>query len=110
MKKLLPLLILLLATNPAWGNDFIRVLGDVPKMPDMVVQPDTIIRFESSSGRVVELEVQGADWNRIKKFYRASLPSLGWREQGNMVFLRNRETLHFTVVNPDSVRISLKPR
>lgn len=101
------------AAGPAPAN-FLSNLEDIPLMPGLTERRDLAISFDKPEGRIVEATAEGrlAAAN-VAKFYAATLPQLGWKDQGNNRFAREGEELHLgfaTAANSLTVRFSLSPR
>jgi hypothetical protein len=72
--------------------------------------------FESANGRIVEAWAVGyLPADRVRAFYRDSLPQLGWRAVGDLTFRREGEvlTLDFPsgpgAAEPLAVRFRIAP-
>ena len=77
---------------------FFSVIEDLPVMPQLVEDTGAAMTFESSAGRVAEVEANGlASSNAIDAYYEQSLPQLGWRPQSNGVYRRGKELLAIEV-------------
>ena len=73
---------------------FFSVIEDLPVMPQLVEDIDAAMTFESSAGRVAEVEAKGlASSEAIDIYYKQSLPQLGWQSQANGVYRRGNELL-----------------
>ena len=67
-------------------------------MPQLVEDIDAAMTFDSSAGRVAEVEANGlASSDAIDAYYKQSLPQLGWRPQSNGVYRRGKELLAIEV-------------
>ena len=63
-------------------------------MPQLVENTDAAVNFESSTGRVAEVEASGlASSDAINAYYKQSLPQLGWLPQANGSYRRGNELL-----------------
>ena len=63
-------------------------------MPQLVENLATAMTFESSAGRVAEVEANGlASSDAIDAYYKQSLPQLGWMPQANGSYRRGNELL-----------------
>ena len=77
---------------------FFSVIEDLPVMPQLVEDTKAAMTFESSAGRVAEVEANGlASSDAIDAYYKQSLPQLGWRPQSNGVYRRGKELLAIEV-------------
>ena len=73
---------------------FFSVIEDLPVMPQLVEDTDAAMTFESSAGRVAEVEASGlASSDAINAYYKQSLPQLGWLPQANGSYRRGNELL-----------------
>lgn len=80
------------AARAADGDRFIEALGDVPLMPGFEVDGDSVVSFDSPTGRIVRVSAHGrAGPDAVRTFYRESLPNLGWRTAGPDANLYRRE-------------------
>jgi len=116
MRKFLTVFILI--SSGAFGAGFLSAFDDVPLMDGLSTNPPLV--FDTETMRFVEQFVavkKGADVDKaaFQKFYRDSLPALGWRlvkNEGNLfVFRREGEALAIEVKseNPFVARFSLSP-
>ncbi len=90
------LALLLTAAVAAGAADtaFVSGIDDLPLMAGLVEEPGNAMVFDSPAGRIVETEASGSLTRaEVMAFYWATLPELGWRRQGEAVFVRERETL-----------------
>ena len=77
---------------------FFSVIEDLPVMPQLVEDTDAAMTFESSAGRVAEVEANGlASSDAIDAYYKQSLPQLGWLPQANGSYRRGDELLAVVV-------------
>ena len=77
---------------------FFSVIEDLPVMPQLVEDTDAAMTFESSAGRVAEVEANGlASSDAINVYYKQSLPQLGWLPQANGSYRRGNELLAIEV-------------
>ena len=73
---------------------FFSVIEDLPVMPLLVEDTDAAMTFESSAGRVAEVEANGlASSTAVDAYYKQSLPQLGWLLQANGSYRRGNELL-----------------
>lgn len=100
------------AGSAAAEGRFIDELGDVPLMAGFEVDPESIVEFDTPSGRIVRLRARGrVPVGEAHAFYRRTLPNLGWRptEEG---YTREAETLTVAVERTDGetiIRFALAP-
>jgi hypothetical protein len=91
-----------MATAPAHAADFLKAIEDVP-IPAGLTETMEPTVFESEQGRVVKTSASGnADYATVRDFYLKSLPSLGWKREGDgpggrLVFTRENERLTLSV-------------
>lgn len=85
---------LILAVGTAQAADaFLSVAEDVPLAPGLTEQPGAVV-FDKPGGRIVEADAQGSVARaQIERFYRDSLPELGWRPAASGMFERDAERL-----------------
>jgi hypothetical protein len=90
------------ATAPAHAADFLKAIDDVPLVAGLTEQADPVV-FESEQGRVVKTSAFGnADYGAVRDFYLATLPSLGWKREGEgtggkLAFTREHERLTLSI-------------
>jgi len=111
--KTIFLLAILALASPAAAQQFFNLLDDVPVMPGLTPVSDAGIEFDTPSGRIVESYAIGkTDRKSVLKFYRATLPQLGWRPGAGNAFLRESESLRIDFFGPDgeiTVRFTVAP-
>jgi hypothetical protein len=92
----------MLAATPAHAADFLKAIEDVPVPAGLTETADPTV-FESEQGRVVRTNASGnADYSSVREFYLKSLPSLGWKREGDapggkLVFAREHERLTLSI-------------
>lgn len=95
----------MLSAAPAFATDFLRAIEDVPLPAGLTEQAEPVV-FESDQGRVVQTVAAGdIRTSDIADFYRASLPSLGWKPVASdtaLSFERENEHLNITMREPAS--------
>lgn len=81
---------------------FIDILGDVPMMPEMEIEPESTLIFDKASGRYIEalttLPLDTAN-NEITAFYQKTLPLLGWTKISVEEYHKDDETLKILIEN-----------
>jgi hypothetical protein len=83
----------LLAAAPAGAAEFVAGTEDVPLMPGLVAQAGAVV-FDKPEGRIVEAEARGKlDRAKVREFYNATLPQLGWSVLGPNAWWRENEVL-----------------
>ena len=108
----------LTAVVAAKGITFVDGLEDVPLMKGLEQNTDNTFSFGNEESRFVEtyLTSTKVGFKSVEKFYRESLPQLGWLYQGTyentIVFYRDGETLLFQKENskPLKIRVTVKNR
>jgi hypothetical protein len=83
-------------TDPnAATPQFAKVIDDLPLMPGLQLIEDEDVLFASQgSGRIAETNAIGpVDVEEVYKFYRRSLPHLGWHSTDAHTFVRDNEQL-----------------
>ena len=93
---------------------FLDALEDVPLPPGLAEVADAGMVFDTPQGRIVEAYAEGpADRDSVARFYRDTLPQLGWRRAGVRHYVREGETLDLSFERPAggplTVRFSLAP-
>ena len=81
---------------------FLSALEDVPLMPGLTEDKAQGVVFDTPDGRIVESVAHGnVAVDRVKQFYAAVLPQLGWQSlndmAGDMAYGREGEVLAMTV-------------
>ncbi|MBT6442626.1 MAG: hypothetical protein HOK61_09395 [Alphaproteobacteria bacterium] len=81
---------------------FLSALEDVPLMPGLTEDKAQGVVFDTPDGRIVESVANGkVAVDRVKQFYAAVLPQLGWQSlndlAGDMAYGREGEVLAMTV-------------
>lgn len=75
-------------------TEFVPGFDDLPLMPGMVLIPDTLVSFDAPSGRMVFAKaLSELSEIQISAFYKATLGTLGWKEQITHNFIRDKESL-----------------
>jgi hypothetical protein len=100
---------------PATAEDppgFLAGTEDIPLMPGLRNEPNTLVVFDKPQGRIVEAEARGKVTRAaVEAFYTASLPELGWTP-GADGWRRDGEELRFEFKGRDGdlrVGFSLSP-
>jgi len=108
------------AAVPAWAEDFVSVIDDLPLMAGLVETTEGV-EFSTPQGRLAETTAHAKDKGALNgravlDFYSRTLPQLGWTQQsakpGTARFVREGETLDLTTVEEQgqlTVRFSLAP-
>jgi hypothetical protein len=94
MRRFVLPLVLLLAAPGAWAEEFVAGTEDVPMMPGLVAVAGGALVFDKPEGRIVEAQAQGRlARDKVRAFYAASLPQLGWSDAGADAWRRDNERL-----------------
>ncbi len=95
---------------------FLTAIDDLPLMPGLTEDANAGVNFDSPAGRIAEAFASGhVSERQVLDFYAAALPQLGWRQDGDTRFSREREVLKVefpgptTAGSPLTVRFALKP-
>lgn len=73
---------------------FVAGTEDLPLMAGLRQVPERGVVFDSERGRIVEAYAVGyVPADRVRGFYRRSLPQLGWQTAGDLTFWREGEVL-----------------
>ncbi|MGB0749537.1 MAG: hypothetical protein ACPGO3_12405 [Magnetospiraceae bacterium] len=96
---------------------FVPGIEDLPLMDGLMADPEAVVIFETTDGRIVETEAHGRpSQERIMEFYGSVLPELGWEGSGRGPYVREGEilTIDFeagnTTADATVVRFALRPR
>ncbi len=93
---------------------YVADIADLPLMAELSEVPDAGVVFDKPSGRIVEAFAHGkVDAARVRRFYRETLPQLGWERSGPDTFAREGEILQIDYLGKDgdlTVRYTLQPR
>jgi hypothetical protein len=112
--RLAPLLVLLLLALPARAGEFVAGTEDVPLMPGLSPVADSSVVFDKPEGRIVEAQAKGKlERDKVRGFYAATLPQLGWKAQGDDAWGREGEELRLDFAGQDgniTVNFTLSPK
>jgi len=96
------------------GDGYVADIADLPLMRGLEEVAQAGMAFDKPAGRIVEAYAQGAvDAAAVRRFYRETLPQLGWRRLGPDRFAREDEQLEIDYLGDDgdlTVRYTLQPR
>ena len=116
MLRLFGILLLLgIAALPAGAADgFVEGFEDLPLAPGLASLPAAGTTFDKPTGRIVVAYAQGAAKRAdIERFYKSTLPQLGWKPGENSnSFAREGERLVIELLGSDgalTVRYTLSP-
>lgn len=114
MPRLLLVLALLLAAPIARAADFVAGTEDLPLMQGLVPVAGKSLAFDKPEGRIVEAEARGKLVRaKVRDFYDATLPQLGWRASGADAWRRDGEVLRIEFGGRDgdlTVGFTLSPQ
>ena len=101
-------------TVPAPETKFTPAIDDLPLMPNLDPVPEEDVIFVvPHAGRIAESTAEGpVDIDDVYKFYRRSLPHLGWQILDARTYLRDGEKLRIDAHangKVTTVRFSVKP-
>ncbi|MBK1696998.1 hypothetical protein CKO21_07035 [Rhodovibrio salinarum] len=95
-------------------SDYVADIVDLPLMEGLREVADAGMAFDKPSGRIVEAYAHGTvDTAAVRRFYRQTLPQLGWQRLGQDQFTREGERLQIDYLGADgdlTVRYTLQPR
>jgi hypothetical protein len=87
-------LALVLVAVEARAAAYVAGTEDLPLMPGLVPVEGGSVVFDKPEGRIVEAEARGAlARGKIRAFYAATLPQLGWSRLGPDAWRRDGEEL-----------------
>ena len=106
------------AAGPAARADdtrgYIDQIADLPLMDGLSEVDDAGVSFDKPAGRIVEAFAHGSvKTAHVRRFYRTTLPQLGWTRLRRDAFAREGEklTLDYLGRSGDlTVRFTLQPR
>lgn len=118
MLRRLALCLLILAAAPvaarADGDAFVAGTEDVPLMPGLAPVAGSSVVFDKPQGRIVEAQAKGRVTRRkVRAFYAATLPQLGWGEAGADAWRREGERLRLDFSGRDgdlTIGFTLSPQ
>lgn len=95
------------------GPDFLAHVEDLPLPGGLVEDPDARVSFDKAGVRIVEAAASGdVAPDAVTRFYRETLPSLGWAPVGPGAWQRDGEVLRIAVVEagpPVRVQFTIAP-
>ena len=99
---------------PAIAGEFLSGLDDVPVMRGLTPVENKDLVFDTPGGRIVEGTVAGSvSRSAVRRFYRSTLPQLGWERLSDQEFSREGEKLRIGYSGNDGnlvVRFTLTPK
>jgi hypothetical protein len=101
MKKIVLSCLLVLAVTACQKKpdsiDFVSGMQDVPLMEGLKVQRDKSSIFDTLSGKIVSATATGnIPERRVRRFYKDTMPHLGWAEADTLIFLKDDEQVKIT--------------
>ena len=110
----LGLILSLLAAPLARAAAFVAGTEDVPLMEGLVTVDGKSLAFDKPEGRIVEAEARGKLARaKVRDFYGATLPQLGWSAAGPDAWRREGEVLRIEFGGRDgdlTVGFTLSPQ
>ena len=102
----------LLAQNQTKAPAKAEWVGDVPIMPQLVIEPGLGFAFDNPEGRIVTIYIKGqAHADDIMAYYRQALAPLGWTQLEARLWTRGREHLMIIkTATADLWKIALRPQ
>jgi len=104
----------LIAAVPADAGEFLTGFDDVPVMRGMAQVQSQDLVFDTPAGRIIEGYAAGSvTRTAVQRFYRSTLPQLGWERLNDQEFSRDGERLRIGYTGQDgdlTVRFTLTPK
>ena len=103
MRLVLLLILFVVIVAPISGTAqqaarFLSVMEEMPLMPGLVEVTDVTVTFDGPSGRIIQAFAAGSlQVDKVRAFYAAALPQLGWARQANGEYRRDAEILRLEV-------------
>ena len=118
MKNIFLILFSLIFSFSQANAAFVEGLEDLPVMDGLTQEPNDAISFGNEESRLVEavLTSKTLNFNKVKNFYKNTLPQMGWAYQGmrgnTIIFEREGEVVEISKedTNPLKVRITVKSK
>jgi hypothetical protein len=114
MPRAFIVVLLVLFAPLARAADFVAGTEDVPLMQGLVPVEGKSLAFDKPEGRIVEAEARGRLARaKVRDFYGATLPQLGWRAAGQDAWRRDDEMLRLEFRGRDgnlTVGFTLSPQ
>jgi len=115
MKRILTITLLsFLISFSAYAADYSSIIEDLPLMQNMQELTDDSVSFDKPAGRIVQLTtITSASIPEISKFYKQSLPPLGWEQKSKNTFARENEVMKIEIKNSGSknyVTFTIQPK
>lgn len=98
----------------AYADGFVPGIEDLPLAPGLTASSETAVVFDTPSGRIVDALAEGiGSIEGVGRFYRETLPQLGWHHHTRYRYSRGSEILELNFQARDvhrlTVKYSLKP-
>ena len=103
MRLVLLLILFVVIVAPISGTAqqaarFLSVMEEMPLMPGLLEFTDVAVTFDGPSGRIIQaFAAGGLQVDKVRAFYAAALPQLGWARQANGEYRRDAEILRLEV-------------
>ena len=103
MRLVLLLILFVVIVAPISGTAqqaarFLSVMEEMPLMPGLLELTDVAVTFDGPSGRIIQAFAAGSlQVDKVRAFYAAALPQLGWARQANGEYRRDAEILRLEV-------------
>ncbi len=109
MKKIIFCFVLLVFSPiRALGQDFIPGTEDIPLMEGLSIDENETVIFDSPDGQIMTVLAKTSQKSQdVKRFYKASLTALGWKEISPSTYQRGQDALSLTV-SPQQDSTSVK--
>lgn len=92
------------AAIPEFRPVFSKAISDLPVMPGLREDTDSIVIFDKPNGRFIETRATGGvPPQKIEHFYRQALPALGWTAMAANGYSRGNETLTLVIRPEDNI-------
>jgi hypothetical protein len=96
------------------ADGYVADIADLPLMPGLDEVPEAGVAFDKPAGRIVSAYAHGAvTAAAVRRFYRETLPQLGWTPATATRYTREDELLRLELLGRDgdlTVRYTLQPR
>lgn len=97
------------------ADAFFTDLEELPIMEGLVENQAAAVTFETANGRIIEVEASGAvQAGIVTRFYKETLPQLGWSRIDDGIFERDQERLVLEISPTEEGRVlvafSLSPK
>ncbi len=105
---LLAAFFLLLARPAAAADTYLSAVDDLPLMAGLKEVPGQGVVFDAPQGRIVQAYASGPlSRTQVGNFYAATLPQLGWREDGPLRFNREGEQLTLEITETGGASVTV---